>query len=479
MTGAQPLGPITAAVRRIIMIGYVFTWVLFFFAVTIGWFAPFWSLMVYFAFSILRPVHLWFWSFDPSTRLAFYVGAVTIIGWIISGFGDRTKLRGAKLPVFGIVVYLAMGLYGWLITTRQPGYQPFRAELAFMLQLKIMMMGVIALTMVRSARQIRIFTIVILVAISYLSWVFNYQNTFEGWNRVLSRGFAGIDNNGVGMIMVIGVPLAFFVGVHNHRWWVKVICWFFAILLINQTLNTYSRGAQLALIVVGCAIFFFAMTRLPNKALTLGLAIVMVCATMYLAGPMVRHEFSSIFLDPEKRDASANSRFTLWSAAWECMKDNPMGVAPGHWKLAGHLYGTQGRAAHNLYLQTGAEYGFIGLGGFVLFLAGSLWQCFRTSQSKVAIKLGWPAHYATMCAIALSGYMVCGLFISFEALEEGYIVAFLGLTIACYVDRIAASGAMPDEVIPELEQVPEPVDEEMHDPWAPSPNVQKPEYVYA
>ncbi len=434
--------------------GWIFTNVLAIAGVAYGWLNPFFGLMIYYVFAVMRPTFLWFWFWDAFTqpRYLFYIALSTIAGFFISGMGDWSGLRKVWLPMGGLMLYLGSGLF----TSGVTAISSQRAWDALYPQLTIGAMMLIALSIIRTEKQLRTFAWVITAAMGYLAWVFNSQYIFDGFNRIYWKGFGGIDNNGAAMIFVLAVPLSFFMAMHEKRMWVKLLCLFAAILEIHVVLLSFSRGGQLGLLIVGAMIFAVALMALPHKMLTIGVAVAFVIAGLYLAGAEVRQEFWSIFADEKTRDASAESRFFTWAAAWACMKDHPLGIGPRNFNLVSHLYGlAPNKSVHNLFLQTGADYGFAGMFGLLLFYAGTMYRTFTAAMSPVAKRLVWPRYYGQMVTIALAGMLVCSMFIGMESVEHGYVIALLGLCAAGFVDRVGQSEPkLASDVLPELEEVP-------------------------
>lgn len=425
-----------------------------------GWLNPFFGLMVYYAFSTLRPTYLWFWAFpDGSPRHSLMVGLSTLVGWIASGLGSWKGTGVIALPLLGFALYVLSGTIAAINCQHNP---PMAWEyLSY--QYKIGIMAILTITLVREARQIQILAWVITICLGYLAYMFNYHFKINNWNFVYMRGFGGIDNNGTAMIMVAGVPLAFFMGVHDRRWWVKGLCFFAVVLLCHVPLFAFSRGAQLGLIMVGALIFIAAILTLPRKFLILALTAIFVAITLRLAGEEVRARFMTIFADEHERDASAASRFDTWAAAWACIKDHPLGVGPRNFNAISHLYGLgPNKSVHNLFLQTGADYGVLGMVGLAIFYLASMWQTFWLTRSRTAKRLGWPRYYGIMTCISLAGLMSCSVFIGMETVEIGYVVSLLGLCTVAHVHRVAQSEpAVELAVLPELEQVPPPDGEEL------------------
>ena len=423
--------------------GLVFTNLLTLAGLCYGWMNPVFGLMVFYAFAILRPRSLWFWVHWPMARHSFYIGVATLVGWMFGGFGDWSGLRGAKLPVLGILIYLLCGLFTWQFTA----INPYVAWFSLYPQITIVTMLLVTISLIRDEKEIKLFAWITTIALGYLAWVFNSQFVLENWNRVYWRGFGGIDNNGVAMIMVAGVPLTFFMGIQDKRRWVQGLCLFAALCLIHVVLFSFSRGGQLGLCIVGFAIFVAALLYLPNKGLTILAAIAFVIATLILAGREVREEFWSIFVDSEDLDTSAASRFMMWEAAWNCMLDNPLGIGPRNFNLVANRYGgVRGKSVHNLFLQTGADYGFLGAFGLMLFYGSSILNTFIMTTTKTAKKLVWPRYYGHMVSISLGGFLTCSLFVGMESVEIAYIIALIGVCTTTHVNRIIDSEAKKKKV---------------------------------
>lgn len=417
------------------MFGWLFTNALAAMGVCYGWLNPFFGLMVYVAFAVLRPAWLWFWAFDAynAPRYSLYIGIAVLIGWLLRSFGESGGLRHVKLPVFGLLLYLGSGLFGWRFLATDPGY----AWESLVTQLKIGMMAIVMLTLVRSPKQIKTFAWVLLLTMGYLAFEFNMQYLFQGYNRIYWNGFGGIDNNGVAMMMTMTVPVAFFLGIHTKRWLLRGLCLFITACLVHVILFSFSRGGQLGLCIVGFCLFCIALFKLPRKGLTITLAIGFVFLALHLAGPEVRERFMTIFADSGERDASAASRFDTWGAAWKCMKENPLGVGPRNFNLVSQQYGLDvNKSVHNLMLQTGADYGVLGMMGLFIFYVSTVLKTYAMAATPTAASMGWPRYFGHMCCISLTGFLFCSIFIGMESVELGFLVSTLGLCAVNHVRQI-------------------------------------------
>jgi O-antigen ligase len=431
-------------------VGWLLTNVLMAIGLGVGWYNPVLGLMVYYAFAILRPTDLWFWNVWPTERLSLYVALSTLIGWAINGLGHGAGTRGIKLPLLGLAAYLLSGTIAWRV-------QALDQDLAWRflsIQLKIGLMALVTVTLLVDRRTIFMFAYLITGSLGYLAWVFNSQYYFDKWNRIWPNGFGGIDNNGVAMIMVMGVPLAFFVAINTANRWIKGLCFFAVALMVHAVLFSFSRGGQLGLVMVGAAIFIVALVKLPRRGLTLLAGAAFVAFAIHFAGREVRMRFWTTFADPAERDASAQSRFETWSAALRCMRDNPLGVGPRNFNLVATRYGLgANKSVHNLFLQTGADYGILGMVGLALFYVGGMYLTFRMTNTAVARRLVWPRYFGHMVCVSLTGFLVCSTFIGMESVETAYMITLLGLCTVSHVLRQESVG-LTEEAVPELAQVP-------------------------
>jgi O-antigen ligase len=197
--------------------------------------------------------------------------------------------------------------------------------------------------------------------------------------------------------------------------------------------------------MVGVVLFLVAIIALPRKMLTLGMALAVVILALYLAGPEVRDRFASIWVKAEDRDVSAASRKVTWTAAWRCMCDHPMGVGPRNFNLISQNYGLDiNKSVHNLFLQTGADYGFFGMIGLFVFYFGAVVQTFLVSRTATARRLVWPHYYCQMVVVSLAGFLTCSMFIGMEAVEVGFIIALLGLCTVVHVREIERAEPQPE-----------------------------------
>ena len=369
------------------MKGLLITYGLTFGGAIAALFNPFYGLLVYICFSIIKPDAMWHWSV-PQGNYSLIVAIALLIGWALNGFGDWRLLR-AKPTVFAFIFFWLWALASTYLCSidRDLSWKYLTANL------KILLPFLVGITTIRTKKHIKMLAWTIVLSLSYLAFEFN-MSYFAGNNTLYTDGFAGMDNNSVAIALVTGCGLAFFLGLSvddndktsrrstqvsmligqiAFRHWQKVLAFGGALFMANAIMFSFSRGGLLALAVTG--VVAIVLTRKSPKHFKM-LVVAGFCA-FYLAGPEVRERFISSFTDTDNRDASAQSRMDLWADCWDLTLKNPFfGVGPDHWPFyAQDRYGwpTQ-KEAHSLWFQTAAEMGLVGVGLLLSFYGMTILQ---------------------------------------------------------------------------------------------------------
>jgi O-antigen ligase len=339
------------------MFGWTFTLAMTCGGAATALFRPHIGLLVYIAFSILKPESLWSWSITAG-QYSKIVGMAMLLGWAMCGLGNWQFGRARS------IVFAFIGFWGWSVVSAL--FAPDqRVAWTFVENLsKIVLPFLVGITVIGSVTELKQVAWVITLAHSFLAYEFNLSY-FEGSNRLLIMGHGGFDENVMSIGMVTAGGLALFFGLSMQRWWVKSLLLVLVLLIVHSILFSYSRGGIVGLVATALVAFWL----LPKKPIHyLGLVLVVVIS-LRLAGTEVRQEFMTVFAEEEERDWSAQSRLELWSNAWDSMLKNPiLGLGPDHFPLIAEKYGwPAGKEVHNLWLQTSAELGFPGLLFLLMF----------------------------------------------------------------------------------------------------------------
>ncbi len=397
--------------------GLIFTYALTYGGAAVSLVKPWYGLLVYVAFAILRPESLWYWSV-PQGNYSRIVAIALLLGWVLHQFGDWKWGKGR------IVVLSLLGFLGWMIISALVAPIKEMGFLAVECMAKVVLPFVVGVTLIDSVKQLKQLAWVIVLSQGYVAYELNlmYMN---GFNRVTEIGFGGMDNNCVAIAMDTGLGAALFLGMGSTgRWWARLVALIAAGSMLHVVLISDSRGGMLGAILTGGISFIL----LPKRPIHYVVAVIGLGLALHFAGEGVRERFMTTFADKTQRDASAESRVVLWSACWEEIKANPVfGVGPAHWQFVVAKYGfPRGKAAYTLWLQEAAELGLPGLFFLVLMYASCAKRLWPYLRESVPVCDPWVRDIARMTIAALVGFAVSAQFVSLDGLELPYYVVMLG-----------------------------------------------------
>jgi O-antigen ligase len=271
---------------------------------------------------------------------------------------------------------------------------------------------------------------------------------FAGYNRLYRSGFSSLDNNTAAVAMVVCAGLSFFLAVHAKSRFRQGVAIAIFLLCSHAVMFSFSRGALLALICSGIAAFI----ALPKRPIYFVALIVAVLIGYRMAGPQVIARFKTTFSEKESRDASAESRLTLWKGCLNEMANHPLlGIGPDHWKTVAHHHGVEyGKAAHSMWMQTAAECGLTGLVSLGLFFALCVWRCWRLTQLPDSLVDPRLKDFARMVLCGLCGFIVAAQFVSVGLVEISYYVAAVGVATLRLASLAPVTIATPSQLRPAL-----------------------------
>ncbi len=424
------------------MKGLLFTWLLCYGGTVASLFRPYYGLLIYVCFAIIRPESLWYWSV-PQGNYSRIIAIGLLIGWGLNGFGSWVFGRA------GAVVGFLLSFWLWMILS---GLQAFDSEAslyAIESLTKVVLPFLVGITLIDSTAKLKQLAWVIVLSHAYVAYDLN-GSYYSGFNRLVELGFGGMDNNCVAITMVASTGLAFFLGFNASRWWQKAIAFGGAALMVHSVLFSFSRGGMLGLIITG-AISFLLIPKKPKHYLIL---VLMILLSLRLAGPEVVKRFGTAFVDQKERDASASSRLELWTTCVEIMGKDPIfGIGPRHFPLVAHEYGyKRGKEAHTLWLTIGAENGVVGLFFLVAFYGACMIRLWPLTRESRPVADPWFRDSARMVIAALTGFAVSAQFVSVVGVESPYYIALLGagvLKLSSVPDLASAPVPKPAALVPQ------------------------------
>lgn len=410
--------------------------------------SPFLGVAVYYIFAVLRPQFIWEWSLPPDISWSFYVALATLLaagGRLlgVGGEGKNLRLTGAHAAV------LAFG--GWVVISFAMARNREIAYPWFVEYLKIFVMFAASALLIGNVRQVWTLHCAAALCLGYIAYEVNFLYLINGRLSIWQNGYGGLDNNGAGLMLAMGVPLCYFAWEGGQGYW----RWGFLLLLpllLHAVLMTYSRGAMVSLLATMPLIAIRSRHRKHALLAIGGLALLLP----FFAGPEIRNRFLST--SSYQQDASAQSRLGTWNAAWHMALDNPIfGVGVRNASQFTSQYGSDFEGAiHSTYLQAAADLGLVGLGIYLTIL-GATWQSLAKARRAVTGKQDpgsrkiYTVSVGIECAMAV--FCVGGLFLSLDIFELPYLLLLMGAQLWPLVQPIpqiatmrpATSAIMPTE----------------------------------
>lgn len=414
---------------------------------------PFWGVLLYYAYATLRPQYLWDWSLSstPQVRWSLTAGLVALVATAVNLPTILRSFRGNKVMVL-LFVYAALMLLSLLTA-----YDPKVASFWVKEYGKVFLMAFIATLVIQRFWQVRTMGVMIALCLGYIAYEVNFLYFLNGGRLdIFHHGYGGLDNNGAGALLILGLPFAYFIATTPVGQWTvprRIFGCLLGLAILHAVMMTYSRGAMLTGAVGLVWLLIHHRPRLESVAMTALLAV----AISVMAGQEIRDRFASTA--NFETDASALSRFDSWSAAFDIALAHPLlGTGIRNSNAYSQNFGADlaGRTIHNQYLQIAADSGlpsagvYIAMIGFGVF---GLWharrRCINAEQEFAEGPTPAGPHTreelidrardaATLCLglqTALMMFAFSGMFLSVELVEVPWLLIVLSGILPAAVDR--------------------------------------------
>lgn len=405
-------------------------------------YGPFIGIAIYSLFAVLRPQFLWAWALPADFGWSYYVAVATIISLFIHSSARSTTKAFTSTHKTMLAFALCLTL-SHLFALNSAVSARWYSE-----YFKIFLMFFCASVAVRDMNQVRILYLIAVGSLGYIAYEMNFLYVFSRRLDIYHLGYGGLDNNGAGLMIAMGVPMAYFLWQGQRRWW----RWLFLALvplMLHAVLMSYSRGAMVSLLVTSPLLVLRSLRR-GQLALFLGCLYVLI---PILAGQEIRARFFSI--EQYEEDSSSQSRLDSWNAGWRIAKDYPLfGVGLRNADLLSFDYGADraGRTIHSQYIQIAADSGIPAMTLYLLVLFGS-WKSLRRAQ-KYFRRSGSEEDrltYNLACGIegALMVFSVGAVFLSLEIFELPYLLILMAIKLPLLIPQ-EESSIMSFSVAPAL-----------------------------
>jgi probable O-glycosylation ligase (exosortase A-associated) len=331
---------------------------------------PFVGLMVYLFITIIQPgvifpsLHV----LHPERLMAIFL----IISLIVN-----IKLRRDKLIVTDHkLLYLMLFFIFSMVITIPVSYWPSQSFDNVIEFLKNFAFILLIVNIIKTRQRLRIFTWEYLLLIAYMAassaLAYKTGNVVEAQGIIRAHGLAGTDPNSLSATLGLSLPFHFFLFRLEKNRILKALSLFIVVITVYTMILTGSRAGFLGL---GAAVIL-SWWFLPKRLIRLFVLAAAGFTVIALMPPQYQERYASIFA--KERDASSQERIEVWKKGLRMFLDHPfIGVGTGAFGTANAEGYSEGRKsylkAHNLYIQTGAELGIVGLVAFFGYVAAMLY----------------------------------------------------------------------------------------------------------
>jgi O-antigen ligase len=313
-------------------------------------------------------------------------------------------------------------------------------EAVFDVLLKAVVMAVIVAGAVRSVGDVERLAGVYFAGIALYAGVVLTTFSVGGDDWRLSNLFY-YDANDFATVAVTALPLGIYFAVRGRGLLVRGAALVGLALTVSAFVWTGSRGGFIAAIVVGLYLLFgYSTIKLRWRVLATTFAVAVLTVT---ASDAYWEKMRSIFHPKDDYNlASSEGRKAIWTRGMGYMLGHPLlGVGAGNFQTAEGTIsprasrqsvgrGVKWQAAHNSYVQIGAELGVPGLLCFLVMLLGSLRALLRRRPEPDVPRDPRGRPLAQALAAALIGFVTGAFFLSLAYAEAPYMLVALaaGLT---------------------------------------------------
>lgn len=419
--------------RDIVLTGFIFGSLPFIL------FRPWLGVAMYIWVSVMNP-HRLTWGFAYEIGFASIIATVTLLGLPFS--------KDFKWPQPGTLLFTLMMFLAWTGVSTLFALHPDLSYARWETLMKTGLMALLIPVLYHTKERLRLLIWVIVLSIAYYG--------VKGGVFTLATGGAGRvwgpegsyieDNNALAVAVIMVIPLMRYLHLTSPHKWVR---WMLVGMMVSSAiavLGSYSRGAFLAVLAMGCVFWWKGRHKLA------------VLLTALIAFPVALLSMPESWYDRMEtignyeQDNSAAMRLNSWGTMWNVAKDRPF--TGGGFELATpEVYGRYSpdptfppQVAHSIYMQALGEHGFVGLALYLGLLA-ALWSAARSvirlSGDPGASELAWAKDFALMVQVAFAGYAVGGAFLSLINFDAPYYVMGIMIATAALVRRLAEAQSKP------------------------------------
>ncbi|MGH9677171.1 MAG: putative O-glycosylation ligase, exosortase A system-associated, partial [Candidatus Acidiferrum sp.] len=366
---------------------------------------PYVGVILWCWFSFMNP-HKLTYGFTETLPFALVIGIVTVVAWMTS--------RDRKWVPWDITTALiALFILDFSITTIY-ALAPDAAYEKWDLTLKTCLFLFVTAALTTNRIRVHAFVWITVISLGYYGLkggLFALRG--GGANRIFGPEHTMIfDNNHLAVGLLMAVPLMNYLRLHSRLPLIRYGCMGAMSFTILAVLQSYSRGAALALAAM-VIFFWWNSRRKPIVALVLAVSLSSAVAFMPSAW-MDR----ILTIENYQQDSSAEGRLTIWQAAMDIAIARPLvgaGFLGPYQQEIVDIYspGVTARAVHSIYFEVLGEHGFPGFAIWLSLGIAAFANCvYIRRRTKNIPQLRWANDLSRMCFVSLIAYFTGGAFLS-------------------------------------------------------------------
>lgn len=394
-----------------------------------------WGVSLYMLTFFMAPPYWWWGALIARYRWNLYSGLI-LLGSTLIGGGLASEMNYAN-KVNRRFFWLA-----FLIVANATAVHFLLApnlaisSVRYILMFKMIVLFTVMVLVIRTENDLKIVVLSIVLGASYIGYevTINERGKVSG-NRLEGVGVANASSaNDLACLMVSSVPLVaplFLFG----GWEFKAVAVIAGPFILNVILKCNSRGAFIALIMLGF-IYLFASPKSIRPQVIKIICLGILAGWLLLGDPRIVERFMTTFSAGENRDNSAESRLNFWKAGFMMLADHPLGAGGDGFK---DVYGVRyiakvtgdatARSVHQGYINEACEWGLQGLLLRLLVLIGGLRLAWKTAKRAVAVNLLFVSGVALSVVAGLSGLLVQSFFGTF--LDDEWGLWLVAIALGC------------------------------------------------
>jgi len=213
---------------------------------------------------------------------------------------------------------------------------------------------------------------------------------------------------------------------------VKMSMDIFTVLCVLATIGTQARTGVVSLGVL--SIFYFLKSK---RKLVFLLILPLFGALFYFVAPAGYFDRMNTISDTQ--ESSSAGRIEAWQWGWKFALEHPI-TGGGYHSFILHQTGTIDNPAyleaHNIFFETMADHGFVGLGLLLVLILGMIINCGTiTRKARKVPDLAWAANMGTMLQLAMWTFIAGSQFLADATQSMPYELCALSLAARGIVER--------------------------------------------